>query len=91
VEWLITDFPLFCVEDLGLLQKNGVINKTIWLTKFKVAIMQKENMLKYSTYEIHMKELKPYLQNYHIEESTIRKNHDKLNFDGTYELNIENV
>ncbi len=91
LEWLITDVIFFCVEDLDLLQKNGVINSTIWLSKFKIAVMQKDNMQKFSSYARHLKEFEAYLQEYKIADKTLEKNKENITSDGKWKIKINSI
>ena len=91
LEWLIRDKSHFCIEDLDVILKNGVINATIWVTKFKVMMLQKDNMLKFPFYTKHIEEFKPYLHKFEMDEEVIKKNTENLKFDGTLKLNIKGI
>ncbi|MCH7411917.1 hypothetical protein MM213_00360 [Belliella sp. R4-6] len=88
LEWLIREKAHFCIDDLDLILKNGVINPTIWVSKFKVMILQKDNMKRFSSYTKHIEEFKSYLQQWEIDNDVIKKNQENLKYDGTYKINV---
>ncbi len=91
IEYLIREKSHFCIEDLNFIMKNGVINTTVWVDKFKVLIMQKENMQKYPYYTKHLDMFKSYLQEFEMVQDLIKKNEENLKFDGTLTLNIKGI
>ncbi len=88
LEWLIIDKDHFCIEDLDLLLKNGVINHTIWFSKFKVMALQKENMQRFNYYTRHLLEFKSFLTPREMANEIVKKNNENLKYDGTIKLNI---
>ena len=88
LEYLIRDKAHFCIEDLDLLLKNGVINSTIWVSKFKVMLMQEENMRKFDYYSRHLQEFKSFLKPWEMDEDVLEKNEENIKFDGTLKLNV---
>ncbi len=80
--WLIRDKSHFCIEDLDLLLKNGVINTTIWISKFKVMALQKDNMKRFSNYTRHLQEFKSFLKPWEMNSDIIKKNKENLGYNG---------
>lgn len=89
IEYLIREKSHFCIEDLNYLIENGVINTTVWVDKFKVMIMQKENMQKYPFYIKHLDMFKSFLREFEMDQDVFKKNEENLRFDGTLMLNIK--